>query len=190
MPDKLKTDVFQRKKYLQSEDAYMKEKLILHDLSEELAERLPADSADCTVFSAVPIVRSCIGCFGCWIKTPGRCVIKDRAYEFPELIAAHNELIIVSRIVFGGMSPEVKAVMDRSIGYMLPFFRIVRGEMHHVQRYEKGPEMKYIFYGEDIPQKEKEIAEKLIVANAANFDAKIFSAVFCSSPDEAAEVLM
>ena len=168
----------------------MKERLILHDFAEEPAESLlHSDSADNTFFSAVPIVRSCIGCFGCWTKTPGRCLIKDRAYEFPELMASHKELVVVSRIVFGGVSPEVKAVLDRSIGYMLPFFRIIKGEMHHVQRYERGPDLKYIFYGEEIVQKEKEIAEKLIEANALNFGSDICTAVFCSSQEEAGEAV-
>ena len=168
----------------------MKQRLILHDLAEEPAERLLSDySADNTVFSAVPIVLSCIGCFGCWTKTPGRCLIKDRAYEFPELMASHKELVIVCRIVFGGVSPEVKAVLDRSIGYMLPFFRIIEGEMHHVQRYERGPDLKYIFYGEEILQQEKKIAEKLIKANALNFGSDISTVVFCSSPQEAGEAL-
>lgn len=24
-------------------------------------------------------VTNCVGCFGCWTKTPGRCVIRDEA---------------------------------------------------------------------------------------------------------------
>ena len=168
----------------------MKERLILHDLTKEQADRLlPLDSKDNTVFSAAPIVKSCIGCFGCWTKTPGKCVIKDRAYEFPKLMATHKELVVVSRMAFGGVSPEVKAVLDRSIGFILPFFRIVGGEMHHVPRYEKSPDLKYIFYGENISQQEKETAEKLVKANAINFDSDIYEADFYNSLEDMGAVL-
>ena len=163
----------------------MKEKLILHDLGKEQGERLlPPASDDITVFPAVPVVKSCIGCFGCWTKTPGSCVIKDRAYEFPGLMATHKEMIVVSRMVFGGLSPAVKAVLDRSIGYMLPFFQIIKGEMHHVQRYKESPNLKYVFYGEEISEQEKEIAKKLVEANAVNFGSNTFKAVFCNSPED------
>ena len=166
----------------------MKERLILHDLTKEQGEQLSSLDSNNTVFSAIPIVKSCIGCFGCWTKTPGRCVIKDRAYEFPELMATHKELIVVSRMVFGSVSPEIKAVIDRSIGFILPFFRITGGEMHHVQRYEKSPDLRYIFYGERISNQEKDIAKKLVAANAVNFDSKTCEAGFYNNPRDIWEV--
>ena len=167
----------------------MKEILILHDLIEEQEEwMLPINSEDITVFSAIPLVKSCIGCFGCWTKTPGKCVIKDRAYGFSELVAAHKEFVIVSRMVFGSVSPEIKAVLDRSIGFILPFFRLISGEMHHVPRYEKSPNFKYIFYGENTTQQEKELAKKLVAANAVNFDSSNYEAVFYNNAEDMAEV--
>ena len=44
----------------------------------------------------------CTGCFGCWVQTPGECVIKD----FEENIVrdmVHSDLIIyLTPIMFGG----------------------------------------------------------------------------------------
>lgn len=111
----------------------MDKKLILHDLAaEDGKELLPQNSGVYTLFPAVPAVHHCVGCFGCWFKTPGRCVINDRASDFAKLMSQHDEVIVISRLTFGGFSPDVKAVFDRSIGFILPFFRIVNGEMHHV----------------------------------------------------------
>ena len=162
----------------------MKKRIILHDLTEAQARAiLPVNSEETTVFSALPIVKGCIGCFGCWTKTPGVCGIKDRATDFPLLMATHEELIVVSRMTFGGVSPEIKAVLDRSIGFILPYFRMVGGEMHHVQRYDHRPNLRYLYYGEHITPQEEATAHKLVAANGLNFASRNCVAAFYASPE-------
>jgi len=168
----------------------MYKKLILHDLSNgEAEEIIPQESAEYTIFPANPAVHHCIGCFGCWVKTPGRCVLKDRGSDFAVLMSQHDQVIVISRLVFGGLSPEVKSVLDRSIGFILPFFRIVDGEMHHTKRYEKSPDLSYLLYGPDINEREKATAQKLVAANALNFGAENYSIAFYQSFHEMKEAL-
>jgi multimeric flavodoxin WrbA len=38
------------------------------------------------------------------------------------MMPRQDEVIIISKLTFGGLSPDVKAVLDRSIGYMLPSY--------------------------------------------------------------------
>lgn len=142
-------------------------RLILHDLDEGRAADILGSYEN--TFPAKPTVNRCIGCFGCWVKTPGICVIDDRARGFVPMLAACDELFIVSRCVFGGLSPDIKAVLDRSIGYLLPYFRIIHGEMHHVPRYNKEMKMEYILYG-DITNQEQQTAKRMAEANALNFN--------------------
>ena len=160
----------------------MDRRLFLHDLPEEdfLPFGLSVTALD-TVFSAEPIIGPCIGCYGCWLKTPGTCTVNDRGKGFPSLIAAHDEFIVISRLVFGGFSPAVKAVLDRSIGYILPFFRLAGNETHHPGRYGNKPALRYIFYGEALTSFDKEIAEKLTKANALNLSAKSSAVEFFDS---------
>jgi len=168
----------------------MRKKLILHNLAREDAESLlPPESPEYSVFAATPSLHHCVGCFGCWLKTPGKCVIKDRGSDFGALMPLHDEIIVISRMVFGGLSPDVKAVLDRSIGFILPFFRIVNGEMHHTRRYEKSPDLRYILYGPDINDREKETAQKLVACNALNFGAENYSVSFHSTIQEIKEAL-
>jgi multimeric flavodoxin WrbA len=162
--------------------------LILHDLPPSDADDfLPR--AGFTIFAASPAVHCCVGCFGCWLKTPGRCVIRDRGSDFMTLFTSHDEVIFLSRMVFGGLSPDIKAVLDRSISFLLPFFRIVNGEMHHTLRFEKMPDLKYVFYGDDITDDEMATAKKLAGANAVNLGTKNYSVQFYRTARECAEVL-
>jgi multimeric flavodoxin WrbA len=156
--------------------------LVLHDLEASCAE-LVFGEYNFTLFSALPEVRACIGCFGCWVKTPGRCVIKDRGAQFTELLRTHDELIIVSRLVFGGYSPLVKAVLDRSIGYLLPFFRTESGDSVHLKRTKGDLSVTAVFYGSGDGQ-EKALAERLTKANGKNLRAKSSQSIFFPTPEE------
>lgn len=81
-------------------------------------------------------IRHCIGCFGCWVKTPGKCVINDGYENTGELMSKCDEIILVSKCTYGGFSPFVKNVLDRAISYISPHFVIRNGEMHHKRRYK------------------------------------------------------
>jgi multimeric flavodoxin WrbA len=167
----------------------MKRTLILHDLSQNDAELfLPKDSVKYSPLAASPPVRHCTGCFGCWVKTPGRCVINDRGADFAALMVRHDEVVFWSRLVFGGLSPDVKAVLDRAIGFVLPFFRALNAETHHVKRYDTTPDLQYIFYG-DMTEREKESAQKLAAANALNLGAERCAVSFFPSVRESAAAL-
>ena len=157
-------------------------KLVIHDIdapaAREIFSALPQGSQ---VFSAKPAFAHCTGCFGCWVKTPGECVLRDRAAPLPFLLAETRELVLVSRNVYGGLSPEVKGVLDRSIGYVLPFFRMLDGEMHHTMRHNNAFALRMHLYG-DIDEAEKPIAEALVQAVARNLGGVGPSVCFHDAP--------
>jgi hypothetical protein len=80
--------------------------------------------------------------------------------------------------VYGGLSPDIKAIMDRNIGIMLPFFRIKSKEMHHYPRYKEMPGLTYHFYGTDISDAEKATASRLYNANCLNLSTGASSSFF------------
>lgn len=123
-------------------------------------------------------IHHCIGCFGCWIKTPGKCVIHD-GYEGTGIdMGKCDELIIISQCCYGGVSPFVKMVQDRAISYIHPDFVIRKGEMHHKRRYNNVISMSAYFYGENISDEEKELAKELMQANADNYDGSVKGVYF------------
>ena len=164
-------------------------KLIIHDLPpEQFAKLYPWDDPDITVVSDDGGIRPCIGCFGCWVKTPGRCVIHDGYEDMGRLIGSCSELEIISRCAYGGFSPFVKNVLDRSISYIHPYFTDRNGEMHHRSRYDNRLRMSVLFYGEDISPEVRETAQKLVSANAVNLNVASDSVRFFRRAEELEEV--
>ena len=60
-------------------------------------------------------VTPCVGCFGCWVKSPGRCVIRDDAPQIYPLIARSHRVLYVSRVVFGSWGPRMNPMLERSL---------------------------------------------------------------------------
>ncbi len=164
-------------------------RLIIHDLEEEQWNSLlPEMSEDITVISDNKKIQNCIGCFGCWIKSPGACVIKDDYKNMGKLVSQCDELILISKCYYGGFSPFVKNVLDRSIGYMLPHFVIRNGEMHHRSRYQKQLKLSAVVYSGDITRKEMDTMKSTVIANAINLNAKEQQVIFCNNQEDIAEV--
>ncbi len=82
-------------------------------------------------------IAGCTGCFGCWVKTPGICVIDDDGREIAKKAAQADLLVCLTPITFRGYSSELKRALDRSIPVLLPYFTRVNGEIHHSMRYRR-----------------------------------------------------
>ena len=137
----------------------------------------------------VEILHHCIGCFGCWVKTPGECVIKDSYMNMGQQLGKSQELILISKLTYCGVSPFVKNVLDRSIPYISPNFRIVNNEMHHKRRYDNTIKFSAYFYGMDISEKEKVMARGLIHSQVLNFHGKVNEICFFNTATEVKEAL-
>ncbi|WP_054743008.1 flavodoxin family protein [Cellulosilyticum ruminicola] len=135
-------------------------------------------------------VHTCLGCFGCWLKTPGKCVIQNDLIDqsTPSFIQS-DYVILVSHIRYGSYSAATKRVLDRMIPNILPFFRIYKNEMHHQLRYEHTAKQIVIAYNESIPPEEQETFLKLTKANATNFGLDDPMVFFCTQPHDIAFIL-
>ncbi|MEF2967740.1 flavodoxin family protein [Paenibacillus sp. M1] len=166
-------------------------KMIVHDLSQQdFAAWGAAEDQDVLVISDNGTIRKCTGCFGCWTKTPGRCVIKDDYQHMGELLARSDELIIITQCVYGSYSPFVLNVLNRSISYMLPYFVKKNGETHHRERYPHTFAFTVHFYGDDVTESEKETARALVAANSVNLNSTGNRVYFHHNPQAVKEAMI
>ena len=112
-------------------------------------------------------IANCIGCFGCWTRTPGKCVIRDDAVKVYPRIAASRRILYVSRIRYGGYDTVMKTMLERAIPVQQAFIRLLDGETHHVQRSVVPKQAVIIGYGDTSPE-EQEIFRRLVARNAKN----------------------
>ena len=162
-------------------------RLIIYDVPTEYIEKFTNDED--ILVNANEIHRYCIGCFGCWLKTPGKCIIKDGFENMGKGLSQVSAFILISKATFGSYSSPVKNVLDRSIAYVLPFFEIRNGEMHHGERYHNDLTISALFYG-DMSEEEKQTAENLVKANAVNLNAALGRVHFVEGMENAREVLV
>ncbi|MCQ2584748.1 MAG: flavodoxin family protein [Treponema sp.] len=139
-------------------------------------------------------IHHCIGCFGCWLKDPGKCLIND-GFEFQGArFGAADEIILISENCFGSVSPFIKKNLDRALACVHPDFKIINGELHHKARYHNKPKISWHIYAAEndvISDAEKETMNGILEANVLNYHAKSAGVhVYASQADFLREVTL
>ena len=115
-------------------------------------------------------IKACRGCFSCWVKTPGRCIIEDDQESILRAMAVSDLVIWLTPITFGGYSPELKKALDRIIPIILPFFNKVQGETRHPLRYPLRRRLLAIGTQKREDAGSEDIFRRLVKRNALNMD--------------------
>lgn len=74
-------------------------------------------------------VKPCTACSSCSSKTFGRCIIQDDMQKVLPKIACCRALVLISPVIFGGVSHHIKKVMDRMAALGDPRYYMNKGEL-------------------------------------------------------------
>lgn len=161
---------------------YKKERSIPMDLilTDHPLLSLPSGSDLRLVNVAEQAIAPCVGCFGCWVKTPGRCVIRDDAPAIYPDIAHCDRLLVVSRLFLGCYDVPMKRLMERSLPSQQAFIRLHHGESHHFQRAVKPKELTVVAYGAQ-DEEERAIFDRWLARNSLNTLAEHYTIHFADS---------
>ncbi|MCC5417815.1 hypothetical protein EJM73_04060 [Clostridium botulinum] len=122
-------------------------------------------------------ITACIGCWNCWLKTPGRCVMKDQMAEsYPDYVNSDVVILLIDTAQ-GFISHKAKAFLDRTIPHYNPYIKIVDGECHHVARYKSYPDMVFYYDIEGITTQEEQVIEDYLYRTAYHFQSKAYRIV-------------
>ncbi len=119
-------------------------------------------------------IAPCMGCFDCWIKTPGVCAINDFGREVARMVIESDLTIFLTPIEFGGYSFELKKAVDRfACTMLLPFFTKINGEVHHKPRYNPLPDLIGIGVLPNQDAESERIFRDLVSRNATNLHSRL-----------------
>jgi hypothetical protein len=131
-------------------------------------------------------IAPCQGCFGCWVKKPGACLMEDDSQSIVQAVVRSELLVLLTPLTFGGYSSELKKGLDRGICLISPFFMKVGGETHHKPRYDQLPKLLGVGVTSAKDSDCEKIFTELVHRNAVNFHSpSVATAVIDTAQSEA-----
>ena len=119
------------------------------------------------------IVGHCQGDFDCWVRTPGRCRIKDEGQQIERAVHDAAVVAMTTPVLFGGYGPHLKKATDRLIPLILPFFARSADLTHHAHRYARLPALAALGIGDPA---DEALFAALVESQALNLGASGWSA--------------
>ncbi len=135
----------------------------------------------------------CVGCFDCWVKTPGRCRLRDDGPALHRALARSDLVVFASPMRVGFTSALLKRATDRCIPILLPFIDVVGGECHHALRYGHPVDLALLVERGDATEAELDATERIYRRLAKNLHGSLawlrFAGVTNDASKEAAHAL-
>lgn len=130
-------------------------------------------------------IHYCVGCWGCWVKTPGECVAKDDSEQVARAILKADRVLFASPVTMGFLSALLKKTMDKLIPIIHPYMLVDQGEAHHRPRYNHYPLMSLLL--EQTPGADTEdiqIITEAFARTTLNMKSRLLFSKLTSEPVE------
>ncbi len=125
----------------------------------------------------------CIGCFGCWTKTPGECVTRDASLEMDRAIINAGFTLWAAPLKMGFPSALLKKALDKRLPLIHPYMEVVHGEAHHVRRYPRSPRLGLLLEKEpDTDAGDLDIVTDILTRTALNFRSRLEFSLTTETP--------
>jgi len=137
-------------------------------------------------------LKYCIGCFDCWVKTPGLCVTDDEGRDVCQAYINSDFVLWASPVIMGFYSALLKKVTDKFIGLVHPYAEFVDGISRHSARYDSYPQTGLLLEkGPSADDEDIAIVSDIHERTALNFKSKLsFTHLTLDPPEGIAREIM
>ncbi|MBN1485084.1 MAG: flavodoxin family protein [Chloroflexia bacterium] len=128
-------------------------------------------------------IHYCTGCFGCWVKRPGQCVVQDESARVCRAAVQSDFLLLASPLIMGFVSALLKKTNDKMLPLIHPYFAVDQGEAHHRARYERYPLLGLLLdKGPDSDDEDVVITTEIYQRTALNMKSRLAWAGLTQEP--------
>ena len=115
----------------------------------------------------------CTGCWSCWIKTPGRCSLKDDGPRVLESYLSADLVLFATPLSLGFVSGVMKKAIDKLIPLFLPQIILYQGECVHAPRYERYPALGCLLHRGEYDEEDVTITREYLRRYAFHFQTDL-----------------
>jgi multimeric flavodoxin WrbA len=116
----------------------------------------------------------CIGCFGCWVKTPGQCVARDASIEMDRAIIQADFSLLAAPLKMGFPGALLKMALDKHLPLIHPYMEVDHNEAHHLKRYARYPRVGLLVEKEmDTDETDLRLLTGIFARTALNFKSRL-----------------
>jgi len=131
------------------------------------------------IFLAHKKIHQCMGCFNCWIKTPGQCAIRDDMDELLPKLWGSDIVVFATPLYVDNVTGIMKTFMDRMIPTADPYFaKDAQGECRHVSRSGKAPKIVVISNSGFPEQSHFQVLKLLFRRIARNMNTEVIAEIY------------
>ena len=128
-------------------------------------------------------LRYCIGCFGCWVKTPGECVSRDASLEMGRAVMQSDFNLWAAPLKMGFPTELLKRANDKHLPLIHPYMEVDHGEAHHVKRYGHYPRVGLLLEKEpDTDEDDLKIVTEIYCRTSLNFKTRLEFSLTTDTP--------
>jgi len=141
-------------------------------------------SVTCLDLRALPL-RHCVGCWGCWVKTPGECVARDASLEMDRAVINADFVLWAAPLKMGFPAELLKMALDKHLPLIHPYMEVAYGESHHLRRYKRYPRVGLLLEKESMTdERDLQIVRDILCRTAINFKTRLKFLLTADGPVE------
>ena len=128
-------------------------------------------------------LRYCVGCWGCWVKTPGECVSRDASLVIDRAVINSDFTLWAAPLKMGFPAVLLKMAMDKHLPLIHPYVVVDQGEAHHLKRYARYPRVGLLVEKEaDSDERDLQIVTDIYCRTALNMKTRLEFSLTTETP--------
>jgi multimeric flavodoxin WrbA len=128
-------------------------------------------------------LHHCVGCWGCWVKTPGECVTRDASLEMDRAVINADFVLWAAPLKMGFPAELLKRAQDKHLPLIHPYMMVDQGEAHHLKRYARYPRLGLLLEKEPATDaRDLQIVSDIYCRTALNFKTRLEFSLTTETP--------